>query len=211
MVKKLEEMHKDFFKEMANIGAGNATSLLFKLIGKEVSTAIPKFDMIPAEDIPKIFRVSERLVVVQYASIGGDEFGGNLLIVFPRESALSLVNLLQKRDPKTTEWLSDEDQDILKLVSMWLVRCYLDAIKGFLNIGLQPSELRIVYTFGETIGDLIDLALKKMTKQVFYLKTEFSVKPNIEGNFYFLFDESLSSFLLEKAEEMFGNLGGGKQ
>lgn len=206
MSQKLEEVHKDFFKEMANIGAGNATTLLFKLIGKEVSTTIPKFEIIPSKNITKIFSVSERLVVVQYASIGG-ELGGNILVVFPRESALSLVNLLQKRVAGTTEWLSDEDQDLLKSISQWLVRCYLDAIKGLLNIKLKPSELRIIYTFGETIGDLIDMALKKMTKQVFYLQTKFNVKPNIEGSFYFFFDENLSSFLLEKAEELFGNIG----
>ena len=201
MVQKLDEGHKDFLKEMASIGAGNASTLLSKLIGKEVTTTVSTFDMLSPKNIPKIVNVSKRLVVVQYASIGG-ELGGTMLLVFPRENALSLLDMLQRRDPGTTEWLSEEDQDILKSVSQSLVRCYLDAIKGFLNIRLQPSELRIFSTFGETITDLIDLTLKKRTKQVFYLNTKLSIKPNIEGKFFFLLDESLSSFLIEKAAEM---------
>lgn len=201
MVQKLDEVHKDFLEEMASIGACNASTLLSKLIGKEVNTTVSTFVMVSPKNISKIVNASKRLVVVQYASIGG-ELGGNVLLVFPRESALSMVDLLQERDPGTTEWLSEEEQNILKRVSRALVICYLDAIKGFLNITLQPSELRIFSTFGETIIDLIDLALKKKTKQVFYLNTKLSVKPDIQGEFNFMLDESLSSFLLEKSAEM---------
>lgn len=201
MVQELDEVHRDFLKEMASIGAGNASTLLSKLIGKEVNVTVSTFDMVSPKNISKIVSASKRLVVVQHASIGG-ELGGNILLVFPRESALSLVDLLQKREPGTTEWLSEKEQDILKRVSQSLVKCYLDAIKGFLNITLQPSELRIFSTFGETITDLIDLALKKKTKQVFYLNTKLSIKPNVEGEFVFLLDESLSSFLLQKSAKM---------
>ena len=201
MVQKLDEVHKDFLKEIASIGAGNASTLLSKLTGKEVNTTVSTFDMVSPKNIPKIVNASKRLVVVQYASIGG-ELGGTVLLVFPRENALSLVDLLRKREQGTTEWLSEEDQDILKGVSRSLVVCYLNAIQGFLNTKLQPSELRIFSTFGETITDLIDLTLKKRTKQVFYLNTKLSIKPNIEGEFFFLLDENLSSFLLEKSAEM---------
>lgn len=201
MVQKLDEVHKDFLKEIASIGAGNASTLLSKLIGKKVNTTVSTFDMVSPKNIPKIVNASKRLVVVQYASIGG-ELGGTVLLVFPRESALSLVDLLRKKELGTTEWLSEEDQDILKGVSRSLVVCYLNAIQGFLNIRLQPGELRVFSTFGETITDLIDLALKKKTKQVFYLNTKLSIKPNVEGEFNFLLDEGLSSYLLEKSAEM---------
>lgn len=201
MVQKLEEVHKDFLKEIASIGAGNTSTLLSKLTGKEVTTTISTFEMVSPKNISTIVSASKRLVVVQYASIGG-ELGGTILLVFPREKALSLLDLLRKREPGTTEWLSAEDQDLLKRVSRSLVVCYLNAIQGFLNARLQPSELRIFSTFGETITDLIDLTLKKRTKRVFYLNTKLSIKPNIGGEFFFLLDESLSSFLIEKAAKM---------
>lgn len=197
----LDEVHKDFLKEIASIGAGNASTLLSKLIGKEVNTTVSTFDMVSPKDISTIIMASKRLVVVQYASIGG-ELGGTALLVFPRESALSLLDLLRKREPGATEWLSEEDQDILKRVSQSLVVCYLNAIQGFLNTRLHSGELRIFSTFGETITELMDLALKKRTKQVFYLNTKLSIKPNVEGEFNFLLDENLSSFLLERATEM---------
>ncbi|MCJ7632793.1 chemotaxis protein CheC [Candidatus Bathyarchaeota archaeon] len=198
MMQKLDEVQKDFLKEMANIGAGNASTLLSKLVGKEVTTTISTFDVISPKTISEIGNAPKRLVVVQYAAIRG-EHEGTCLIVFPRESALCLLDLLRKREPGTTEWLSGEDQDVLKRVSRSLVVCYLNAIQAFFITSLQPGELRIFSTFGETIAELMDLSLKRKTKQVFYLNTKLSIKPNIGGEFYFLLDEDLFSLLYKLA------------
>ena len=201
MVQKYDKSHKDFLQEIASIGTGNASALLSTLIDKEVNITISTADMVSPKNISNLVSASKRLVIVQYAPIGG-ELRGNILLVIPRESALSLLDLLQKKKLGTTQWLSKEEQDILKKVSRSLVRCYLDAIKGFLNIEIKYSKLRVFSTFGETINELIDLTLKKRTKKVFYLNTKMSIESNIEGEFYFLFEEGLSSLLMQKAAEM---------
>lgn len=201
MVQRADESYKDFLQEIASIGTGNASALLSTLTDKEVNVTISTSDMVSPKSISNLVSASKRLVVVQYAPIGG-ELRGNILLVTPRESALSLLDLLQKKKLGTTKWLSKEEQDILKKVSRSLVKCYLDAIKGFLNIEIKSSKLRIFSTFGETINELIDLTLKKGTKQIFYLNTKMNIEPNIEGEFFFLFEEALSSFLMEKATEM---------
>ena len=202
MVQKLDDAYKkDFLEEIASIGTGNASALLSTLTDKEVKVTISTSDMVSPKDISKLVTASKTLVVVQYAPIGG-ELRGNILVVFPRESALSLLDLLQEKELGTTKWLSKIEQDILKKATRSLVNCYLDAIKGFLNIEIMPSELRIFSTFGDTINDLIDLTLKKGTKQIFYLNTKLRIEPDIEAEIFFLFEEDLSSFLMEKASEL---------
>ena len=201
MVQKLDEVHKDFLKEMASIGAGNSSTLLSTLIDKEVNVTVSTFDIVSPKNISKLVTTSKELVVVQYAPLGG-ELVGNILLVFPRKSALSLIDLLKKREPGTTDWLSQNEQDLLKKTSGSLVKCYLDAIKDFLGIVIAPSELRIFSVFGDTINDLIDLTLKKTKKQVFYLNTTLRIKPNVEGEISFIFEEALGSFLIEKSKEM---------
>lgn len=201
VVQKADELHKDFLQEIASIGTGNASALLSTLTDKEVNVTVSTSDMVSPKNISNLVSASKKLVVVQYAPIGG-ELVGNILLVIPRESALSLIDLLQKKKLGTTKWLSKEEQDTLKKASRSLVKCYLDAIEGFLNIGIKHGKLRIFSTFGETINELIDLTLKKETKQIFYLNTKMRIKPNIEGEFFFLFEEALSSFLMEKAAEL---------
>ena len=201
MIQELEEVHEDFLKEMANIGAGNAGTLLSTLTATRVNVTVSHFKMTSSSELTQTIKATDKLVVVQYASISG-ELKGSVLLVFPRESALSLLDLLTKRRLGATKWLSKEDQKTLQRIGKSLVKCYLDAITNFLNLNTDFSEPKIFSVFGETINGLLDLVLKQRAKRVFYLNTKMHIKPNIEGEFYFLFDEDLSSFLLEKSKNM---------
>jgi len=163
------------------------------------------FDMISAEDTSDIILALKRLVIVQYASIDG-EIEGTSLLVFPRESALSLIDLLQTRKPGTTEWLSQIDQYILKQLSCDLVICYLNAIEEYLNTKLHPKDLKVFSTYGETINDLIETVLKKKAKRVFYLHAKLNIHQAIEGDFFLLLDQSLNSFLLKKPTKILTRL-----
>lgn len=205
MEQKLEPSHQDILKEIAQIGARNASKLLSNLVGKEVTTTVSMFDMISAEDTSDIILALKRLVIVQYASIDG-EIEGTSLLVFPRESALSLIDLLQTRKTGTTEWLSQIDQYILKQLSCDLVICYLNAIEEYLNTKLHPKDLKVFSTYGETINDLIETVLKKKAKRVFYLHAKLNIHQAIEGDFFLLLDQSLSSFLLKKPTKILTRL-----
>jgi len=205
MDQKLEPLHQDILKEIAHIGARNASKLLSTLVGKEVKTTVSMFDMISAEDTSDIILALKRLVIVQYASIDG-EIEGTSLLVFPTENALSLIDLLQNRKPGTTEWLSQIDQYILKQLSCDLVICYLNAIEEYLSTKLHPKDLRVFSTYGETINDLIETVLKKKAKQVFYLHAKLNIHQVIEGDFFLLLDQSLSSFLQKKPTKILTKL-----
>jgi len=203
-MQKLNKVHKEFLKKMANVGANNASRLLSDLIHTEVKTAILTVDIVSAKDMLSLIAgaiTPKKLLVVQYAPIGG-MLGGTSFLILPREDALHLLDLLGKKKPGTTRWLSKEDQDVLKRVSMSMVRCYLDVISDFLKIKVNNSELRIFSTFGETITEIVDLTVDGRRKHVFYLNTKFSIKPNIEGEFYFLFEEGLSIFLARRSAEI---------
>jgi len=205
MEQKLEPSHRDILKKIAQIGARNASKLLSNLVGKEVTTTVSMFDMISAEDTSDIILALKRLVIVQYASIDG-EIEGTSLLVFPRESALSLIDLLQTRKTGTTEWLSQIDQYILNQLSCDLVICYLNAIEEYLNTKLHPKDLKVFSTYGETINDLIETVLKKKAKRVFYLHAKLDIRQAIKGDFFLLLDQSLNSFLLKKPTKILTRL-----
>lgn len=205
MEQKVEPSHQDILKEIAQIGARNASKLLSTLVGKEVTTTVSMFDMISAEDTSDIILALKKLVIVQYASIDG-EIEGTSLLVFPRESALSLIDLLQTRKTGTTEWLSQIDQYILNQLSCDLVICYLNAIEEYLNTKLHPKDLKVFSTYGETINDLIETVLKKKAKRVFYLHAKLNIHQAIEGDFFLLLDQSLNSFLLKKPTKILTRL-----
>ncbi len=200
-LEKFIGQHRDLLSEMANIGAGNVSSLLSELLDREVSISVSIFDVVSSKNVSQVIKVADKLVVVQHALIRG-EVEGIVLLIFPRKSAFLLVDLLTKRKGSKTEWLSKKDQMILKKMGQSLVKCYSDAIKKFVNVSLYPEKLRIYPALGETIMELTDVLLDKQISQVFYINTKINIEPDIKGEFFFLLDEKLSTFLVEKAANL---------
>ena len=59
---KMEDMEFDILTEIGNIGAGNATTALAKLINERIDMHVPKVEMLAFKDLAEI--------------IGGAETGG---------------------------------------------------------------------------------------------------------------------------------------
>src|SRR3990170_8012809 len=97
MVQELDELHNDLLKEIANIGSGNASTLLSMLTDTEVNLAVSAFAMVSIKDIHELIIPLKKLVVVQFTPLSGG-LEANLLLVFPREDVFFLLDLMQKRN-----------------------------------------------------------------------------------------------------------------
>ena len=194
MPRRLTEMQRDTLREMANIGAGNASALLSEVIRHEVRLKISTFDIISLEQLSRLIESSRKLIVAVFTSIEGEVLGAPILL-FPLKSALLLVDMIEKRAFGTTQRLTISAQNTLKRITISLLRCYVDAIARFLKLSIQPGKLRLVGTHADTLIDLVRLSMKEKLEHVFMLKTELSVKPDVEGEFYFLLKEDFISLL----------------
>ena len=112
-----------------------------------------------------------------------------------------MVDLLEGKEIGTTKRLSRKAQKFLRQACSSLLRCYLEAIKDFLNLEIRPSKLRLIGTYGESIMDFVLLAMKEKLEKLILLKTKMSVKPNIRGKFYFLLKENFLFYLPKKSTE----------
>ena len=191
---KLTEIQRDILMEMANIGAGNASTMLSETIEHEVKLKVSTFDIISLEQFSQLIGTSKKLIVSVFTSISGGALG-TALLVFPLKSAFLLVDMIQKMAFGTTRRLTIRAQNILKRITHSLIRCYIDAVAMFLGLIIKPEELRLIGTHTDTIIDLVRLSVKEQLENVFMLKTELSVKPDVEGEFYFLLKEDFISLL----------------
>ena len=102
-MRKLNIVEKDALQEVGSIGSGNASSILSNLTGKEVTLTVTHTDIVPIKEIPKLILGKKelvtgpkKLVVGVYSQISGD-VRGNITVIFSKESALLLSDLLQKK------------------------------------------------------------------------------------------------------------------
>ena len=192
--RELTEKQRNTLREIANIGAGSASTMLSEAIGHEVRLKTLTFNIISLEKLSWPIGVSRKLIVSVFTSIGGGALG-NIILVFPLESACLVVDMIEKTALGTTRQLTSRALKIFKRVNLSLIKCYIDAIARFLEISIQSEELRLIGIYSDTIIDLVDLSMKEKLEHVFMLKTELSVKPDVEGEFYFLLKESFISLL----------------
>lgn len=192
--RELTEKQRNTLREIANIGAGNASTMLSEAIRHEVRLKTLTFNIISLEQLSWLIGVSRKLIVSVFNSIGCGVLG-NIILVFPLESACLVVDMIEKTALGTTRQLTSRALRIFKRVNLSLIKCYIDAIARFLEISIQPEELRLIGIYSDKIIDLVDLSMKEKLEHVFMLKTELSVKPDVEGEFYFLLKESFIPLL----------------
>ena len=138
---KLTGEQLDVLREIGNIGGGNAATALSQLIGKQVSVTVPQAKVIPIDEIINLNLTSkpqEAGIAISLRILG--KLRGGILVFFPEETALPLIDILMRRSIGTTEIFSLIDESALSETAHILCSSYLNAVSQFLNLHqLIPS------------------------------------------------------------------------
>jgi len=195
MEEELTEMERDALKEISNIGAGNASTLLSERIGEEIRLSTPICRLISFDQFEECVSVPKGVAICAFAKLKGEVLG-SVMLVFDRESAFALADLLQKRKIGTTQWLTEKDQLKLKQVGHLVLRCYLDALSRFISYELDSQKLRMFSTLGDAVIDLMLLGAKK-SDHFITLQNAFAAgtKANVEGSYDFILRTAGNSLL----------------
>lgn len=210
MIKELDVIQEDALNAMANIGTRNASRALSESTNSKIRLSVSELDALSLEQLSKMFEFSQKLIVAVLTSKGwevSDNAPASAMLVFPPETVSSLAGILQKKKIDATRELSSITLNALRLISQSIIRCYLVAATRFLNAEVQPRELRLVAILGETIADFVHsmlFGMKAKPEHILMLKTEFSVEPNVKGEYYLLLNKNILSFLpTESMEQLY--------
>lgn len=194
-MKDLTAAQIDTLAEISNIGAGHAATALSQLLERKILLRVPTVKVIPIAEVPDVVGGPERLVVGLFFRIFG-QAKGNILILFPKESALSLVTDLLKREASGSAILQDLEASALKEVGNILASAYLNAISQMLKMVLIPSVPGLAYDMAGAVLDYILIELSQEGEVAMLIETEFVSETSIKGHFFLLPDpESLRLIL----------------
>ena len=150
----------DVLREIGNIGGGNAATALSQLIGKQVSVTVPQVKLIPISEIINLDFASkpeEVSIAVSLRILG--KLRGGILVFFPEESALPLIDILMQRTIGSTEVFSLIDESPLSETAHILCSSYLNAVSQFLNLH------QLIPSLTEVFVDRVDKLSKAMVKK----------------------------------------------
>lgn len=198
MENKLQEVNEQ--------ASANASEALSKLIDRRVDVEISRAEVKRVEDLSPIIS-PEEMVAGIYLPVTGD-INGAALLIFPKETAFILSDLLVKKEPGTTHKLTELDKSALKEVGNIISGNYLTVLANVLQIKIIEHIPNFSFDmFGAIVSQIItDFAQK--TNKALVIEIEFTFKPEtFKGYFLLLFE-------VEQFKAVLGSLvgvaGGGR-
>jgi len=185
-IERLNAEQLDALREISNIGMGHAATALSQLVGKTVHLNVPNVNVLPISQVPEVLGGPQQLVVGIYMQILGDA-RGNILLIFPLDSAMELVeNLLLKRPANYTA-LNELEVSTLKEVGNILSSAFLNALGMLLKLTLIPSVPILSCDMAGAVVDYVLIELGKTGDISLMVETEFrSEEDRIKGHFYMI-------------------------
>ncbi len=194
-IKTLTDFQYDALKEVGNIGIGQATTSLSKMImNKLVMITLPELKLIPLIKLPELIR-DERPVIGIVQELRGDE-SGLLLLLLSKESAKRLIKEILGSAQEGDNF-DEMEQSVLKELGNIMNGTYITSLSNFLGISMGLSTPVEVYDMLDSIINQIVGNMSMVVEDILFLKTEFVVNSEkLDGTIIvFVNSESISKLL----------------
>lgn len=195
----LKSAQLDALMEISNVGVGNAATALSQMLNTSVEIRVPSVKLLEISDVPDHLGGDDKPVLGMFLKMLGDA-KGNMLLIYPIESAERMVSLLLQQDIKGEELFSELSQSALKEVGNILASTYLSALGTMLNLNLICSTPSISY---DMVGAIIDYTLIELCStedKALVVETEFFLRGDeVKGNFFLIPDPGSLEVILAAA------------
>lgn len=142
------EERKDLLKELANIGVGNATTSLSKLLDNEkIKMSVPEVAVVPLKDITDYLEEEKPIAAIFFEAKSGD-LKLTLMFMLSLESAGLLVNKVMQTN---SQGLGEMEQSALLEIGNIFNTSYLNALSDVTNLTFLPNPPNLAVDMGGAI------------------------------------------------------------
>lgn len=196
-IRELHPTQLDALREVANIGAGHAATALSQLTRSRIMIQVPRLEVTRLEDVPQLLASSDEVVAAVLMHMLGD-LTGRTLLIFPRNSAMRLSEILLRRPAGNSHVFGELEQSAIKEAGNILSAAYMNALSDFMGLMLLPSVPSLVIDLCTAVLTTAYTNFGHERDYVFAIQTEFRMDQDdaVEGHFLLLPDvESLEVIL----------------
>lgn len=192
---KLDTVQYDVLKEIGNIGAGNATTALSKLIDSKVDMRVPKVNLLGFSELAASIGSEEEPMVGILLSLSED-IEGMMLFMLDLESSRKLLNLLLANMGAQPVGESEEFNEMhlsaLNEIGNIITGAYLSALSNLTKLNIVASVPHLQIDMAGAILSLPAIEFGKIGDKVLYIETTFNEESDING--YFILVPELDSY-----------------
>ena len=196
-----EQEKLNVFREISNIGSGNASKSLAQMLNEIVDIGIPNSDLREFSDITNSYSSPGELVVGTVLQISGD-LEGFIMVIMDVDSTLTLLSRLLGRkiecDKENYEELYKELNSVGEICNI-LCGTYLTAMSDMTGLTIDQS---IPYFSVDMVMAIMNLPASLYggeSDSILCIETEFfTLDREIEGKYYFIPKVESCNTLLSK-------------
>ncbi len=195
MVNDIEEFDNfefDVLKEIGNIGAGNATTALSKMINAKIDMRVPKVEMLSFKELAEIIGGAETLVVGILLSLSGD-IDGSMLFMLESSAAHHLVNTLMGVQQGGADDFSEIELSALSEIGNIIAGAYLSSISSLTNLTIAPSVPYLAIDMAGAILSVPAIEFGKLGDKALLIESQF-IDLDVDISGYFILIPTLESY-----------------
>ncbi|HYD51154.1 MAG TPA: chemotaxis protein CheC [Gemmatimonadaceae bacterium] len=171
-IRALSPHQLDALREVANIGAGHAATALSQMIGGTIMISVPRINITTIEEVPSQVSGPEEPVAAVLMQMLGD-LTGRTLLVFPKNTALRMAELMLRRPEGSSKELSELEQSAIKEAGNILSGQYMNALSEFMGMMLLPSPPSLAIDMSAAVLTTTYLQWAPDREHVFCVESEF--------------------------------------
>lgn len=197
---QMDHFHYDVLKEIGNIGAGNATTALSKMVGGKIDMKLPKVELLEFKNLAEIVGGAENIVVGILLTLEG-EVDGMMMFMMKQDSAHHLVNRLMNKQTDDFTEFNEMDLSALNEIGNIIAGAYLSSLSTLTNLVILPSVPYLAIDMAGAILSVPAIEFGKVGDKALVIDTEFG-DDNLYVDGYFILIPSLNSY-----EKILSSLG----
>ena len=188
----LNDLQFDVLKEIGNIGAGNATTALAKMMNMKIDMNVPRVDLVPFTNLPDIFGSPEEVRAGILVQLDGD-IKGMMMFLVKEKSAHNLVNsLMGGMIQSSGDGFSDMELSALGEIGNIIIGAYLSAMSNLTSLKISSSVPYISIDMAGALLSVPAIEFGKLGDKVLLIETQFGELDFVNG--YFLMVPELESY-----------------
>lgn len=199
----LDTIQFDVLKEIGNIGAGNATTALSRMINAKIDMSVPKVKLLGFSELAEVIGTEGAVMAGILLMLEGD-IDGMMMFLLEIDSARALVNSLlgkESSEPKNDDINFDEMEfSAMREIGNIITGSYLSALSDLTKLTIVSSVPSLQIDLAEAILSIPAIEFSKIGDKVLLIQTQFDNESQING--YFVLVPELESY-----DKILGSLG----
>lgn len=194
-LENLNTIQFDVLKEIGNIGAGNATTALSRMINAKIDMSVPKVKLLGFSELAEVIGTEGTIMAGILLILEGD-IEGMMMFLLEIDSARALVNSLlgKTNDERTKEDIEFDEMEFsaLREIGNIITGSYLSALSDLTKLTIVASVPSLQIDMAEAILSIPAIEFSKIGDKVLLIQTQFDNESQING--YFVLVPELESY-----------------